>query len=76
MDPKVLVETALHVLIAWNAGQTPAPADVEMLRGAFPSSGSLADDELACQVIHHLSDVAFRRPQPPADLVQVMDDVA
>ena len=49
-----LVETALRVLVAWNAGKPPAPADLEMLKHWFPSSAFLPADELACQVIHDL----------------------
>jgi len=50
-----LVETALHVLVAWNDGRKPAPADVEILKQAFPASAHLPVDELACQIIHELS---------------------
>ena len=49
---KQFVETALKVLVAWNSGQPPAQADLEVLRRAFPSSAYLPADELACQVIH------------------------
>ena len=38
MSPKELVETALRVLAAWTDGRKPAPADVEALKRAFPSS--------------------------------------
>jgi hypothetical protein len=50
----------LRVLVAWNDGRTPASSDLETLRGAFPSSSHLPDDELACQVIHDLSGRAFQ----------------
>jgi hypothetical protein len=62
MDSKLLVETALRVLVAWNGGAEPANADVEILKGAFPSSAHLPIDDLACQVIHDLSSVVFREP--------------
>ena len=58
---KKLVEMALHVLVTWNDGRKPAPDDLEILRKAFPSSAHLPADELACQVIHDLSDRAFRK---------------
>ena len=67
---QTLVETALRVLVAWNDGRKPVPADVAMLRAAFPSSAHLPDDDLACQVIHDLSSSAFpqdgetSQPQP------------
>ncbi|SPE35386.1 hypothetical protein SBA6_450003 [Candidatus Sulfopaludibacter sp. SbA6] len=55
MTPKELVETALHVLVAWNEGSEPDPGEVELLKTAFPSSAHLPIDDLACQVIHDLS---------------------
>ena len=33
MTPKELVETALHVLVAWNSGSNPDPGEVEVLVG-------------------------------------------
>ena len=51
MNSRELVETALRVLVAWNDGRRPAPADLDVLKEAFPSSAHLADDELACQII-------------------------
>jgi len=50
-----LVETALRVLVAWNAGNQPSPADVVILRVAFPSIAHYPEDDLACRVIHDLS---------------------
>ena len=60
MDAKLLVETALRVLVAWNDGRKPVPIDLELLKTAFPSSAHLPADDLACQVIHDLSGRAFR----------------
>ena len=59
MSPKELVETALRVLAAWTDGRKPAPADLNTLKEAFPSSAHLPDDDLACQVIHDLNGRAF-----------------
>ena len=55
MSFKELVEAALHVLVAWTGGRKPVPADVNILRTAFPSVSHLPVDDLACYVIHHLS---------------------
>jgi hypothetical protein len=76
MDPRVLVQTALRVLIAWTHGRKPAPEDVQALRTAFPSCSALEDDELACQVIHDLSEVAFPHAELPNPLPRAVDDVA
>jgi len=56
---KTLVETALNVLVAWNDRRKPIPADLAVLKAAFPSCAHLADDELACQVIHDLGSTVF-----------------
>ena len=63
MTPKELVETALHVLVAWNEGSKPDPGEVEILKTAFPSSAHLPVDDLACQIIHDLNGRAFQGPQ-------------
>ena len=76
MDPRELVETALHVLTAWADGRKPASADVEALKQAFPSSAHLPDDDLACQVIHDLSGRALREPTQVVTAPPVMDQVA
>jgi hypothetical protein len=76
MDPKVLVETALRVLVAWNHGREPAPADLTTLKQEFPSSAHLPDDEFACQVIHDLSGRAFGRSIQVETTSSVMDEVA
>ena len=76
MSPKELVEIALRVLAAWTNGRKPAPADVEALRRAFPSSAHLPDDDLACQVIHDLSGRAFGKPAQVETAPPVMDEVA
>ena len=55
MRSKELVERALNVLVAWTDGRKPIPADVNILRTAFPSLSHLPVDDLACYVIHHLS---------------------
>jgi hypothetical protein len=75
MSPRELVETALRVLSAWTAGRKPAPADLNTLKEAFPSSAHLPDDDLACQVIHDLSGRAFREPTQVVT-APVMDQVA
>ena len=69
-----LLETALHVLVTWNDRGNPAPADVEALRKAFPSSADLPVDELACHVIHGLRGIPCRKADLPAR--QSMDAVA
>ena len=76
MDPRELVETALHVLTAWAAGRKPASADLNTLKEAFPLSAHLPDDELACQVIHDLSGRALREPTQVVTAPPVMDQVA
>jgi len=54
-----LVEAALRVLVAWNHWQRPDSADMAILVNAFPAWAQLPEDELACQVIHNLSGIAF-----------------
>jgi hypothetical protein len=76
MNPRELVETALRVLSAWTAGRKPAPADVEALKEAFPSSAHLPADDLACQVIHALSGRALGKPAQVETTPSVMDEVA
>ena len=77
MSSKELVETALHVLVAWNDGRKPAPADIDILKNTFPSSAHLPIDELCCQVIHDLSGRAFRETEGErSPHQQFMDDVA
>ena len=53
------VETALRVLVAWNAGRLPATADLQILRSAFPSLAYLPADDLACEVIHDLTPSVY-----------------
>ena len=76
MNSRELVETALRVLVAWNDGRRPASADLDVLKQAFPSSAHLADDELACQVIHDLSGRAFQESPEAGDAPPVSDEVA
>jgi hypothetical protein len=76
MSPRELVETALRVLSAWTAGRKPAPADVEALKRAFPSSAHVPDDDLACQVIHDLSGTVSRKPAQVETAPPGMDEVA
>ena len=64
MPPKELVATALHVLVAWNDGSKPAPADIQTLKDAFPSAAHLPVDELCCQIIHDLSGRTFQEHYP------------
>jgi hypothetical protein len=75
MSPRELVETALRVLVAWTDGRKPAPADLNTLKEAFPSSAHLPDDDLACQVIHDLGGRAFGR-STQVEAEPVMDEVA
>ena len=75
--PKHLVETALRVLVAWTDGRRPASStDLDILKEAFPSSAHLPDDELACQVIHDLSGIAFREPSLAVTALPMMEEVA
>jgi hypothetical protein len=60
MSSKKLVETALNVLVAWMDGRKPVPADVKILRTAFPSLSQLPLDDLACYVIHNLGGRKFK----------------
>jgi hypothetical protein len=76
MSPKELVETALRVLAAWTDGRKPAPADLNTLKEAFPSSAHVPDDDLACQVIHDLSGTVSRKPAQVETAPPVMDQVA
>jgi hypothetical protein len=76
MSPKELLETALRVLVACNHGRTPASADLAILKEVFSLSANLADDELACQVIHDLSARAFRKPTQPETAPPLIDEVA
>ena len=73
MRAKQLVQVALHVLVAENDGRTPAMADVNRLRAEFPCFSTLPVDELACAVIHRLSDRTHRESEKPAD---TMNEVA
>jgi hypothetical protein len=73
---KELVQTALGVLVAWIEGREAAPAEVALLRLAFPSSAHLADDELACQVIHDLGGRVFRQPDQSQATDDTLDQVA
>jgi len=52
MGSNELLETALHVLVAWNGGNEPDPVDVDILRNAVPFPADMPIDELACQIIH------------------------
>jgi hypothetical protein len=61
MSSKELVETALHVLVAWNDRRTPAPADLAALRNALPSHADLPPDDLACAVIHTFGRIPAKR---------------
>ncbi len=64
-----LVETALHVLVAWIDGRKPAPADLAILKHAFPSLAHLPADELACQVIHDFNGAAIWQTEGKVDEV-------
>ena len=67
MTPRELVETALHVLVAWTESSKPDPGEVEILKTAFPSSAHLPVDDLACQVIHDLGRRAFTQSELDAE---------
>ncbi len=72
-----LRKTALRVLVAWTQGRKPAPADLAILKHAFPSSAHLPADELACQVVHDLSGRVFQEPgEERSDHQQFVDHVA
>ena len=74
---RAVVETALHVLVAWNDGRKPAPADVDILKTAFPSSADLELDDLCCQIIHDLCGRTLQEPQEePGSHQQSEDEVA
>jgi hypothetical protein len=60
ISSKELVKTALNVLMAWMDGRKPVPADVKILRTAFPSLSQRPSDDLACYVIHNLSGRTFK----------------
>jgi len=76
-SPRELVETALHVLVAWNDGRKPNPSDVEILKQAFPSSAHLDVDDLCCQIIHDLCGRTFREADRERKTGhRKMDDVA
>jgi hypothetical protein len=70
-----IIETALRVLVAWTSGVSPAPADLDVLRTAFPSLATLPSDELACRVVHDLCGRELREldgcspAKPPIDEV-------
>ena len=69
VSSKELVVTALHVLVAWNDRRNPAPAEIQILKEAFPSAAHLPIDELCCRVIHDLCGRTFQEtlPGPSAD---------
>jgi hypothetical protein len=58
VSSKELVVTALHVLVAWNDGRKPAPAEIQLLKEALPSAalreihqdGALAVDHVVVVV--------------------------
>jgi len=70
-----LVETALHVLVDWNDGRRPAPAEVDLLKQAFPSSAHLEIDGLCCQIVHDLCGRPLREQERKAHPT-IIDDVA
>ena len=70
------METALHVLVAWINGRKPAPADVDILKKAFPSSANFHIDELCCQIIHDLCGRELREPALERAAYEQLDDVA
>lgn len=66
--------TALHVLVAWSDRREPAPADIQILKEAFPSAANLPVDELCCRVIHELSGRTLQEPVPARQ--QNLEEVA
>ena len=73
MSSKELVVTALRVLVAWNDGRKPAPADVQILKKAFPTAAHLPVDELCCQVIHDLSGRTIQESECSPIVRQIMN---
>ena len=71
---KELIGMALRVLVAWNHGRKPASADLTALKEAFPSSAHLANDDLACQVIHDLSVAVFHQPAANVERGRIIAD--
>ena len=74
VSPKELVLTALNVLAAWSDGRKPAPADIQILKEAYPSIAHLPLDELCCQIIHDLRGKTFQETRPVHQ--QIADEVA
>jgi hypothetical protein len=59
-----LAVTALQVLVAWNDGCNPDPAEIQILKAALPSAAHLPIDELCCRVIHDWSGRTFQEHYP------------
>jgi len=76
VSSKELVVTALHVLGAWNDRRNPAPAEIQILKEAFPSAAHLPTDELCCQVIHDLCGRTFQESEQYPAHRQELDEVA
>ena len=60
---KELVVTALHVLAGWNDGRKPAPAEIQILKEAFPFAAHLPIDELCCRVVDELIGGVLRESE-------------
>ena len=73
---KELVVTALHVLVAWNDGRKPAPAETQILKDAFPSAAHLPTDDLCCRVIRDLSGRTFQESEPYPAHQKIVGEVA
>jgi hypothetical protein len=76
VSSKELVVTALHVLVAWNDGRKPAPAEIQLLKEALPSAAHLPVDELCYRVIHDLSGRTFQESEHYPAHQQIVDEVA
>lgn len=63
----MLLRAALDVLTAWIGGMRGNAGDLELLSAAFPSWGRLADDDLACRVIHELNETDWHIHGEPVD---------
>ncbi len=72
---QTLLKTALRVLVAWSNWRQPVPADVAILRDAFPGLSDLPEDELACQVVHDINTRVFPQ-RPPNAQPQAVEQLA
>ena len=50
-----LLEAALRALANWTQGQSPKPADIEIIYRSSPGSTHIPFDELCCEVIRSVT---------------------